>query len=85
MKHKVWWVSACYSSFCLFLLIWTVSGQKAKVSRTAWEYQMIIVPRVSDQARNIMNQNGTEGWELVQVRFPGADGGDLVLIFKRPK
>lgn len=32
-----------------------------------------------------MNQNGTEGWELVQVRFPGADGGDLVLIFKRPK
>lgn len=73
---------------CLALLCvagWTAYGQKAKVSRQAWEYKLVIVPRGSDRAPIIMNENGADGWELIQARFPGNDGNDLALIFKRSK
>ena len=78
-------VSACLIALCLTLIVWTANGQKTKVTRPVWEYKMVIVSRTSTQTQDIMNQNGTEGWELVQVRFPGNDGNDLVLLFKRPK
>ncbi|MFN0110650.1 MAG: DUF4177 domain-containing protein [Blastocatellia bacterium] len=85
MKLGTRWISVFLIVLCLTLVGWTAYGQKAKVSRPAWEYKMVILPRSSDQAQTTMNEKGAEGWELIQARFPAGDGYDLVLLFKRPK
>lgn len=85
MRLGTRWISVSLIVLCLILVGWTTYGQRAKVPRTAWEYKMVIVPRTSDKTQTIMNENGAEGWELIQARFPGNDGNDLVLLFKRLK
>lgn len=85
MKLGTRWISVFLIVLCLLLVGWTAYGQKAKISRAAWEYKMVIVSRSSNQAQTIMNENGAEGWELIQARLPAGDGYDLVLLFKRPK
>ena len=47
-----------------------------------WEYAT--VPLVVHATKQILDQWGEDGWELVQV-VPGPDGQGLVAYFKRPK
>lgn len=47
-----------------------------------WEY--VTVPLIIHVTKQILDQWGEDGWELVQV-VPGPDGAGLVAYFKRPK
>lgn len=85
MKLGIRWFSVSLIVLCLTLVGWTAYGQRAKAPRAVWEYKMVIVPRTSNQAQVIMNENGAEGWEIIQARFPSDDRNDLVLLFKRLK
>lgn len=49
---------------------------------TQWEYAT--VPLIVHATKQILDQWGEDGWELVQV-VPGPDGGNLVAYLKRPK
>jgi hypothetical protein len=58
------------------------SGQVAKVAgMTTWEYAT--VPLIVHATKQILDQWGQDGWELVQVVT--GDGGNLVAYLKRPK
>ncbi|GHG47402.1 hypothetical protein GCM10011331_08170 [Flavimobilis marinus] len=49
---------------------------------TTWEYAT--VPLIIHATKAILDQWGSDGWELVQV-VPGPDGqGNLVAYLKRP-
>ena len=48
---------------------------------TTWEYATI--PLLIHNTKAILDQWGTDGWELVQV-VPGPDGAGLVAYLKRP-
>ncbi|QPK81405.1 DUF4177 domain-containing protein [Schaalia sp. ZJ405] len=49
---------------------------------TKWEYTTI--PLLTHATKQILDQWGADGWELVQV-IPGPTGGDsLVAYLKRP-
>jgi Domain of unknown function (DUF4177) len=85
MRSRIRWFSVALIFSFLILAGWAVHGQKAKASRVAWEYKMVFVPKTSDKAQTIMNENGAEGWELIQARFPGDSDSYLVLLFKRLK
>jgi hypothetical protein len=58
--------------------IWwrTMSG-----SPTAWEYAT--VPLLTHATKQILDQWGADGWELVTV-LPGPTGEQLVAYLKRP-
>ncbi|MGO0576476.1 DUF4177 domain-containing protein [Ornithinimicrobium panacihumi] len=47
-----------------------------------WEYAT--VPLIIHATKQILDQWGEDGWELVQV-VPGPDGTNLVAYLKRPK
>ncbi len=47
-----------------------------------WEYAT--VPLLIHATKQILDQWGEDGWELVQV-VPGPDGANLVAYLKRPK
>ncbi len=47
-----------------------------------WEYAT--VPLLTHATKQILDQWGEDGWELVQV-VPGPDGQGLVAYLKRPK
>ena len=47
-----------------------------------WEYAT--VPLIVHATKQILDQWGEDGWELVQV-VPGPDGQGLVAYLKRPK
>ncbi len=47
-----------------------------------WEYAT--VPLIVHATKQILDQWGEDGWELVQV-LPGPDGNGLVAYLKRPK
>ena len=49
---------------------------------TKWEYAT--VPLMIHATKQILDNWGEDGWELVQV-IPGPDGTSLVAYFKRPK
>lgn len=49
---------------------------------TTWEY--VTVPLIVHATKQILDQWGSDGWELVQV-VPGPDGNGLVAYLKRPK
>jgi hypothetical protein len=49
---------------------------------TKWEYAT--VPLIVHVTKQILDQWGEDGWELVQV-LSGADGGNLVAYLKREK
>ncbi|MFC8799796.1 MULTISPECIES: DUF4177 domain-containing protein [Promicromonospora] len=48
---------------------------------TKWEYATI--PLLIHNTKAILDQWGSDGWELVQV-VPGPDGTGLVAYLKRP-
>jgi hypothetical protein len=48
---------------------------------TTWEYAT--VPLLVHATKQILDQWGTDGWELVQV-VPAPGGQQLVAYFKRP-
>lgn len=48
---------------------------------TKWEY--FVAPILSHVAQQILNNFGSEGWELVQLA-PGPNPDTLVGYFKRP-
>lgn len=47
-----------------------------------WEY--MTAPLIVHATKQILDNFGADGWELVQV-IPGPDGNGLVAYFKRPK
>ncbi len=47
-----------------------------------WEYAT--VPLIVHATKQILDQWGEDGWELVQV-VPGPDGQGLVAYLKRPR
>jgi pantothenate kinase-related protein Tda10 len=47
-----------------------------------WEYAT--VPLIVHSTKQILDQWGEDGWELVQV-VPGPQGSGLVAYLKRPK
>ena len=49
---------------------------------TQWEYAT--VPLIVHATKQILDQWGEDGWELVQV-VPGPEGNNLVAYLKRPK
>jgi hypothetical protein len=49
---------------------------------TTWEY--LTAPLLVHNTKAILDNFGSEGWELVTV-VTGADAGGLVAYFKRPK
>jgi hypothetical protein len=49
---------------------------------TKWEYQT--VPLLVHATKQILDNNGDEGWELVAV-VPGPTGEQLIAYMKRPK
>ena len=49
---------------------------------TTWEYAT--VPLIVHATKQILDQWGADGWELVQV-VPGPEGNSLVAYLKRPK
>ena len=49
---------------------------------TKWEYAT--VPLMIHATKQILDNWGEDGWELVQV-ITGPDGNSLVAYFKRPK
>jgi hypothetical protein len=49
---------------------------------TTWEYAT--VPLMIHATKQILDNWGADGWELVQV-IPGPDGSSLVAYFKREK
>jgi len=49
--------------------------------RTRWEYAT--APLLVHATKQILDQWGEDGWELVQV-VPGPTGESLVAYFKRP-
>lgn len=49
---------------------------------TTWEYAT--VPLLVHATKQILDQWGADGWELVQV-VPGPTGDSLVAYFKRAK
>ncbi|BDA64498.1 MULTISPECIES: DUF4177 domain-containing protein [Actinomyces] len=52
------------------------------MATTTWEY--ITVPLITHATKQILDQWGAEGWELVQV-VPGPTGSEnLVAYLKRP-
>ena len=48
---------------------------------TTWEY--VTVPLLVHATKQILDQWGQDGWELVQV-VPGPSGEQLVAYLKRP-
>ncbi|MFC4631185.1 hypothetical protein ACFO6V_23265 [Promicromonospora alba] len=51
------------------------------MAATKWEYATI--PLLIHNTKAILDQWGSDGWELVQV-VPGPDGTGLVAYLKRP-
>ncbi|MDR0432650.1 MAG: DUF4177 domain-containing protein [Bifidobacteriaceae bacterium] len=49
---------------------------------TQWEY--LTAPLLTHNTKSLLDNFGTEGWELVAV-VPGRDGSGLIAYFKRPK
>lgn len=52
------------------------------LSMASWEYAT--VPLIVHATKQILDQWGEDGWELVQV-IPGPDGTNLVAYLKREK
>ena len=50
--------------------------------RTVWEY--VTVPLITHATKQILDQWGEDGWELVSV-MPGPSGEQLIAFMKRPK
>ena len=58
-----------------------IRGARYSRDMTTWEYAT--VPLIDHVTKQILDQWGEDGWELVQV-ITGPTGG-LVAYFKRPK
>lgn len=54
----------------------------AMSQRTVWEYST--VPLITHATKQILDQWGEDGWELVSV-LPGPTGEQLIAFLKRPK
>lgn len=59
-----------------------VAGARYPSGMQQWEYATI--PLIVHATKQILDQWGEDGWELVQV-VPGPDGQGLVAYLKRPK
>lgn len=54
----------------------------AMSQRTVWEYAT--VPLITHATKQILDQWGEDGWELVSV-LPGPSGEQLIAFLKRPQ
>lgn len=53
--------------------------------RKLWEYRTIFGGSSSNQAEQVINEIGAQGWELVAVVPPHDPSGQAVLYLKREK
>ena len=61
----------------------TASSEPVSAATTTWEY--VTVPLITHATKQILDQWGADGWELVQV-VPGPSGTDnLIAYLKRPR
>ena len=61
----------------------TASSEPVSSAPTTWEY--VTVPLITHATKQILDQWGSDGWELVQV-VPGPSGTDnLIAYLKRPR
>ncbi|WP_315066048.1 DUF4177 domain-containing protein [Actinomyces oris] len=61
----------------------TASSESVSAAPTTWEY--VTVPLITHATKQILDQWGADGWELVQV-VPGPSGTDnLIAYLKRPR
>ena len=61
----------------------TASSEPVSAAPTTWEY--VTVPLITHATKQILDQWGADGWELVQV-VPGPSGTDnLIAYLKRPR
>ena len=58
----------------LCLIVWTGygQGQRTGAARQTWEYRVIETPLLESytsalEVRQLLNQGGAEGWELIRV------------------
>lgn len=58
------------------------AGSRRLHAMTTWEYAT--VPLLTHATKQILDQWGADGWELVTVT-PGPTGEQLVAYLKRPK
>jgi len=59
-----------------------MSATGDRPGHTAWEY--VTVPLLTHATKQILDQWGADGWELVSV-LPGPTGEQLIAFLKRPK
>lgn len=73
------WLSPLHANQTLI----SASDKLAHMSqRTVWEYAN--VPLITHATKQILDQWGEDGWELVSV-LPGPSGEQLIAFLKRPK
>jgi hypothetical protein len=63
------------------VLRWAVRAVSRVPTMTKWEY--LTAPILTHAAKQILDNFGADGWELVQVA-PGMNPENLVGYFKRP-
>jgi hypothetical protein len=73
MKTKYRWVLTAVLMLCLLAL--TVYGQKQNTARTTWEYKSVF--STSASLEYVLNDLGTQGWELVAIDVNKVDNNGL--------
>jgi len=76
MKSRVFLILVVFAAF--FSIGWGVGSQGKPHT---WEYKSVVAYSGNPQ---LMNQAGTDGWELVAVS-PTENSGQVYLYFKREK
>jgi hypothetical protein len=85
MKQKVLWLLLIMAIASASWAGWT--GRAQGTPRNSWEYK--VVP-VTDDGATVLNDLGTEGWELVTIRTQEQSAGNVRYVrgyyyFKRPR
>jgi hypothetical protein len=70
MKKRSYWFLGVLIVLSLFA--WTIRAANSTVSRTTWEYKIVIDWNTGEAD---LNRLGADGWELVQYD-PGVRGGN---------
>lgn len=76
MKTKVWLIGIV-AAVLIGLVGWTGYGQKQRTQQTTWEYKVMYVPGIRNMSEKMMNDLGSQGWELVTFQAINNEGGTI--------